>query len=305
MPAPISNAVCGPQVPGTQSPAVTTRSELAKLNPCPLNVCCNIWGNCGTTADFCTETGAKPGESAPGTNGCISNCGTEIVNNSSPPKEARHIAYFEAWNRERPCLYMDISEIDLNTYTDIHFAFVDLNEDYTVSTRLVQTQFDKFKAVKGARRIAAFGGWTASTHPSTFHIFRNGVLPENRLVLATNLAAFIVENDLDGIDIDWEYPAAQDMPDIPSADPLEGNYYRDFLAILRLKLPVAKSISIAAPASYWYLRGFPIADIAKIVNYIVYMTYDLHGQWDYGSAWSQEVHTLTSVITRFLIRILF
>ena len=39
-----------------------------------------------------------------------------------------------------------------------------------------------------------------------------------------------------------------------------------------------KSISIAAPASYWYLKGFPIAEMAQVVNYIVFMTYDLHGQ---------------------------
>ena len=39
-----------------------------------------------------------------------------------------------------------------------------------------------------------------------------------------------------------------------------------------------KEVTIAAPASYWYLRGFPIAKMAKLVDYIIYMTYDLHGQ---------------------------
>jgi GH18 family chitinase len=38
-----------------------------------------------------------------------------------------------------------------------------------------------------------------------------------------------------------------------------------------------KSVSIAAPGSYWYLKGFPIAKISKVVNYIVFITYDLHG----------------------------
>lgn len=44
-----------------------------------------------------------------------------------------------------------------------------------------------------------------------------------------------------------------------------------------------KSVSIAAPGSYWYLKGFPIAKISKVVDYIVFMTYDLHGQWDAGN----------------------
>lgn len=38
MPAPVANAVCGPQKPGTTQPGPGT--ELASLNPCPLNSCC-------------------------------------------------------------------------------------------------------------------------------------------------------------------------------------------------------------------------------------------------------------------------
>lgn len=43
--------MCGPQVPGTQRP--TNDTDIKDLNPCPLNVCCNVWGQCGTTDDFC------------------------------------------------------------------------------------------------------------------------------------------------------------------------------------------------------------------------------------------------------------
>lgn len=48
------------------------------------------------------------------------------------------------------------------------------------------------------------------------------------------------------------------------------------------------SLSIAAPASYWYLKQFPIKQMSQVVDYIVYMTYDLHGQWDYGNKFAQE-----------------
>lgn len=54
MPSPMANAVCGPQVPGTKEPS--DKKKLADLNPCPLNACCDIWGQCGTTAEFCTDT---------------------------------------------------------------------------------------------------------------------------------------------------------------------------------------------------------------------------------------------------------
>ena len=77
-------------------------------------------------------------------------------------------------------------------------------------------------------------------------------------------------------------------PDLPEDDPgkaSEGGYYLDFLKLLKQKLP-GKSVSIAAPASYWYLRQFPLKKISEVVDYIVYMTYDLHGQWDHGNKWS-------------------
>jgi GH18 family chitinase len=62
----------------------------------------------------------------------------------------------------------------------------------------------------------------------------------------------------------------------------DGAAYLSFLKILQEKMG-EKSVSIAAPASYWYLKAFPIDEIAKVIDYIVYMTYDLHGQWDYGN----------------------
>lgn len=62
----------------------------------------------------------------------------------------------------------------------------------------------------------------------------------------------------------------------------DGVHYLEFLTMLKDKLG-EKSVSIAAPASYWYLKAFPIEKISKVIDYIVYMTYDLHGQWDYGN----------------------
>jgi hypothetical protein len=63
----------------------------------------------------------------------------------------------------------------------------------------------------------------------------------------------------------------------------DGVNYLRFLTSLKSYLGTDKSVSIAAPASFWYLKGFPIQKISKVIDYIVYMTYDLHGQWDYGN----------------------
>lgn len=37
--------------------------------------------------------------------------------------------------------------------------------------------------------------------------------------------------------------------------------------------PDGKSLSIAAPASYWYLKSFPIDKMADVIDYIVYSKY--------------------------------
>ena len=107
LPAPVSNAICGPTKPGTTRPSDKSK-ELADLNPCPLNACCNIWGQCGVTDEFCKITTSKSG----GDTGCISNCGMEIIKGAEPPAFYRTVGYFEAWNKERPCLRMDASQID-------------------------------------------------------------------------------------------------------------------------------------------------------------------------------------------------
>lgn len=286
MPAPVSNAVCGPTVPGTQKPPSGT--NITSLNPCLLKVCCNIWGQCGTTADFCviskSETGA-PGTSAPKTNGCIANCGMGIIS-SGPPAKKIKVAYFESWNWGRACLNMHVDSIDTSVYTHIHFAFANITADFQVDVSGAQGEFDRFKKMTGVKKIMSFGGWAFSTEPGTSSILREATKAGNRAKFTTNLSIFAAANGLDGIDLDWEYPGVPSSPGVPGGDPAEGMDYYNTLAQLKTKIGSGKTVSFAAPASYWYLKAFPIELMGAAIDYIIYMTYDLHGQWDYGNKWT-------------------
>ena len=71
-PKAVEDAQCGPTVPGTKQPEDSSSDDWADLNPCPLKVCCNIWGNCGTTDEFCVESKSETG--APGTSGDQNGC---------------------------------------------------------------------------------------------------------------------------------------------------------------------------------------------------------------------------------------
>lgn len=279
MPASVSNAMCGPTVKGSKAP--TGNEELKDLNPCPLDVCCNIWGNCGTTEDFCivskSETG-NPGTSKPGANGCISNCGMQIVNNDKGPAQYRKIGYFEAWNYERDCLNMHVKDID-KSWTHVHFAFGEIGTDMSVVIPdNSKKQWKAFVAAKDfPKKILAFGGWAFSNEGSGSGLFRKAVSSANRNKFADNVVKFANENDLDGLDFDWEYPGATDIEGAVKGEKEDGENYFQFLKLVREKLPKDKTVSIAAPASYWYLKGFPIKKMAPVLDYIVYMTYDLHG----------------------------
>lgn len=128
----------------------------------------NHWLQCGITVEFCTSTTAgAPGTVAPGTNGCISNCGTNIVS-SSPPAVFRRVGYFEGFNLDRECLHQDVLQINYSNYTHLHFGFAGLTPDYQVQTGniLSSYEFNNFKRIQGPAKIISFGGWAFSTDPT-------------------------------------------------------------------------------------------------------------------------------------------
>ncbi|KAG6979990.1 Killer toxin subunits alpha/beta [Fusarium oxysporum f. sp. conglutinans] len=88
----------------------------------------------------------------------------------------------------------------------------------------------------------------------------------------------------DGVDIDWEYLAADDR---------EGRE-EDFANLPKLLNNIKSALkqngdrnglSIAIPASYWYLQHFDLAQISKHVDHFNVMTYDFHGAWDTPKSW--------------------
>ncbi|KAK2755052.1 hypothetical protein FQN54_006580 [Arachnomyces sp. PD_36] len=281
----IKTAICGPQVPGTEKP--TDGTLWAQLNPCPLNACCDIWGSCGATEEYCTPSSAdtgNPGTAQPGANGCISNCGTDIVNNDEAPATFRRVGYFEAWNGDRPCLNMNVSEIDTSELTHLHFAFATVTEDFQVSVDEVQDQFNDFiKLDTDVKKILSFGGWGYSTGSD---IFREATNPQNREAFATSAIAVLEEYGLDGLDFDWEDIGGSDNSGDSTAGEEDAVNYLKFLGVVKSMMPEGASLSVALPASYWYLQHYRVKSMQELVDYFAYMTYDFHGQWDYGSQYA-------------------
>lgn len=99
---------------------------------------------------------------------------------------------------------MKITAMDLTPYTHIHLAFGQVTTSYEIDVSSIQDQWELFLEMSGFKKILSLGGWSFSTDPSTYSIFRDAVLPENQDTFVANIVSFVEENGLDGIDIDWE-----------------------------------------------------------------------------------------------------
>ena len=89
-----------------------------------------------------------------------------------------------------------------------------------------------------------------------------------------SLITFMVNNGFEGVDIDWEYPAADDRGGISQ----DYDNFVKFLTRLRNRLSASGKpfgLSITLPASYWYLRHFDIIKIEPLVDWYNIMTYDI------------------------------
>ena len=223
----------------------------------------------------------------------------EMTNNGQAPAQFRKVGYFQGWNYDRPCGHMHARDID-SSYTHVHFAFGEFTSDFQIFIPdNAKTQWEAFKAAKQIqRKILAFGGWEFSNSPATSGRFRQAFSSKNRETFATNVVRFIIDNGIDGVDFDWEYPGATDIKDSEPGQKDDGDNYYEFLQLVRAKLPSGKSLSIATAASYWYLRGFPIKKMSEVLDYIVYMTYDLHGTGHLAYKNDKDVLTNIEILQR-------
>nr|AIT18909.1 chitinase [Hirsutella thompsonii] len=246
--------------------------QWSNASTCPLNVCCSDFGFCGTTKEFCKgKTVASP------------ECGAD-----KRTAEGRTVGYYEGWSTQRECGAMRPDEIPLGRYTHINFAFayvylVDHGVAHMDSTTM--TLYRNVTALKarqpGLQVWIAVGGWAMNDPDSSYTTAFSDMARTNASqdIFIDSLIAFMVENDFDGVDLDWEYPVAEDRGG--SKDDFEN--YAILLRRMREKfngLNKRYGISIAIPASYWYLRGFNLKALEPSVDWFNIMTYDIHGTWD-------------------------
>lgn len=170
--------------------------------------------------------------------------------------------------------------IDVWRLSHINYAFVDISNNrawlHNESTDTINLR--KLSALKNINNnlkiMISIGGWTWSKN------FSDAVLTDSSTKkFAESAVAIVAKYDLDGVDIDWEYPGMQGDSNIYRPHDKEG--YTMLFKDLRTGLDSLKKItgrryfiSTAVGGSEEYIEHTEMKKVAAYADYINVMSYD-------------------------------
>lgn len=134
----------------------------------------------------------------------------------------------------------------------------------------------------GAKVFIALGGWSYEGKPLSSVFETVAASKEKRALLIANICALMKEYDLDGLELDWEYPSAGKIAD-----------YESLVAGLKAALDAEDKELTAALSGAWSSTEGP--EVMKLItdtcldsfSFINVMAYDLNEQ-DHSPLWFAE-----------------
>lgn len=147
------------------------------------------------------------------------------------------------------------------------FALINADGSLTVySTRYLRQLANLRLENPNLKVIMAIGGWGADGFSDA------SLTPTSRYNFAREAKRWVDEYQLDGIDVDWEYPGSS-ASGITSR-PQDRENFTLLLTALRDVLGEDAWLSVAGTGENSYIRNVEIANIAPIINYFNLMSYD-------------------------------
>ncbi|XP_071105821.1 chitinase-3-like protein 1 [Haliotis cracherodii] len=205
--------------------------------------------------------------------------------------DLRRVCYYTNWSQYRPDKGKYTPEnVNPNLCTHYVYAFATLLgnrikafEWNDLSTAWKRGMFERFMALKNInpsmKTLLAVGGWNLRSMP--FHEMSH--TPSGRKEFADSVVKFVRDNNFDGVDVDWEYPANRGGP------PEDKHHYTELLQALydafvveaqqsgRPRLMLTAAVAAGKPNID---TAYEIPEISRILDFISVMTYDLHGSWE-------------------------
>lgn len=172
-----------------------------------------------------------------------------------------------------------VSDINWTGYSAMAFfaAQPDDNLNVILTGNNAESMLVQFVSTAHAHNVKALltiGGWDGSTYWSS-----SVATTQNRSTFANNIVQFAHRYNLDGIDLDWEYPGKPGM-DCNIFSPNDAANYLEFITELyQLVVPNLSLSAAVPPYTYTDATNTPISGFAEQLDWIEIMAYDIFGSW--------------------------
>lgn len=125
--------------------------------------------------------------------------------NYEAPTSFLRIGYYDTCTLDRTCLHLAAKDANPNgAYSHINWAYASIDiSAWTITINDHKDQWFDFKALPNTKRIVSVGGWTDSG--ASWKALADGILL-NANTFALNIAKFVEDENIDGVEIDWESP---------------------------------------------------------------------------------------------------
>ena len=209
------------------------------------------------------------------------------------------VGYYSSWSA-----YSGFTpdKIDASKLTHINYAFANIGNDLKIMLGDSQIDSSNFKMMnnlknknKDLKILISVGGWTWSDK------FSDVALTENsRATFADSLVQFLISYNLDGVDLDWEYPVSGGLAKNSKRLDDKKNFTL-LLKIIREKLNEQGNkdgkhylLTFSGGTSKSYVNNIELNKIKEYVDFANVMTYDIHGNWDKYTDFNAPLYNFSS-----------